>query len=74
MGKYFAYVSSHWGLDKVADILQMAPSNAFSSMKIFIIWLNFLLRLFLKFWLTILVQMVAWHKTGDKPLSESLLV
>ena len=47
---------------KMADILQITFSNAFSSMK----KLCILTQIFLK---AASIQVMAWHQTDDKPLS-----
>ena len=59
---------THRGRYKMADFWQMTLSNALSSMKIFEIWLKF-------HWNNkpTLIQIMAWRRTGDKPLSEPKL-
>ena len=67
---------THWGRDKMAVISQTIASSAFSWMKLF----NFkwsLMRYVLYGLIdnmTTLVQIIAWRRTGDKPLSEAMLV
>ena len=66
---------THWGRNKMAAIFQTTFSNAFSWMKMFrfrLLW-----RLFQRVQLTIfpsLVQVMAWRRPGDKPLSEQTMV
>ena len=69
---------THWGWDKMDAILQTIFSNAFSLMK--------MLQLRLKFYWSLfpikgpinnipaLVQIMAWCRPGDKPLSEPMMV
>ena len=67
----------HWGWDKMADYSQTTFSNAFSWMKIYEFRLIFHWILFLRVKLTIfqhLVQIMAWCRSGGKPLSESMIV
>ena len=61
------YYLMHWGY----TISQMAFSNEFSSMKIFKFRLKVPLNLFLN---SGLMWIMAWHRTGDKPLSEPMMV
>ena len=65
----------HWGIDNMAAILQTAFSNVISRMKIFEFWLKCL-----KFVdvdqidnFSSLVEIMAWRRTGDKPLSETVI-
>ena len=70
-------VLTHWGRDKMAAIFQTTFSNAFSWMKMFKFRLRFHWSLFPRVQLTIfqaLVQIMAWHRPGDKPLSEPMMV
>ena len=67
---------THWGQDKIDAILQTTFSNAISWMKMF----EFRLQISLKFVpkgpinnIPALVQVMAWHRTGDKPLSELMM-
>ena len=53
------HISTHWGRDKMAPILQTF-SNAFSGMKI-----NNIRALF---------QIMAWRRSGNKPLSEAKII
>ena len=66
---------THWGRDKIDAISQTIFSNAFSWMKM----LEY--RLKLKFVpkglinnIPALVQIMAWRRPGDKPLSEPMMV
>ena len=68
---------SHWGRDKMATILQTMFSNAFSWNKN--VWI--LLKISLKFApkgqinnIPSLVQIMAWHWLGNKPLSEPMMI
>ena len=68
---------THWGRDKMAVISQTILSNAFSWMKI----LEFRLKISLKFVpespinnIPPLVQIMAWRRPGDKPLTEPMVV
>ena len=60
----------------MAAISQMTFSNAFSWLKIYEFRLTFHWNLFLRFKLTIfsLVQITAWRRPGDKPLSEPMML
>ena len=67
---------THWGQDKMDAISQTTLSNAFSWMKIFEFGLNFL-----KFVpegpinnIPAFIQIMAWRRAGDKPLSEPMMV
>ena len=69
---------THWGKGKMDAILQMTFSNAFPWMKIYEF---FLLKTSQDFvpWIRInnipvLVQIMAWHWPGAKPLSEPMMV
>ena len=71
----FPYYLTHWGRDKMNAISQKTFSNAFSWMKMFEFWLD------LKFVpkgpinnTPALVQKMAWRHSGDKPLSEPMMV
>ena len=64
-------VLTHWGRDKMAAVSQMTHSNAFSLMKILEFRLRFHWSLFLR---VQLVQIMAWRRSGDKPLSEPMMV
>ena len=65
---------THWGWDKMAAIFPMTFSNAFS-------WMKITIKISLKFVpkgpinnIPALVQIMAWRRPGDKPLSEPMLV
>ena len=63
---------THWGRDKMDAISQTTFWRAFSSMKIVECWIDFHWSMFVKVQLTIirhLVQIMAWRRSGDKPLS-----
>ena len=67
---------THLSLEKMTDISQTALSNAFSWMKMLI-----LIKISMKFVprdpidnIPALVQIMAWHRTGNKPLSEPMMV
>ena len=68
---------THWGRDEIDAIVQTTFSNAFSWMKMY----QFSLRISLKFVpkfqinnIPALVQIMAWRRPGDKPLSEPMIV
>ena len=70
------YMLTHWGQDKMAAISQTTFSSVFSWMKSF----EFKKKNLLKFVpkgpisnIPALVLIMAWRRTGDKPLSESML-
>ena len=68
---------THWGREKMAAISQTIFSNAFSWVELFDFPLKFHWSLFPRFQLTIsqhLVQIMAWRRPGDKPLSELMMV
>ena len=65
---------THWGRDKMAAVSRTTLSNAFSWMKLYEFRLRFHWNLFLGFQLTALVQIMAWRRSGDKPLSETMMV
>ena len=63
--------------DKTDAISQTTFSSAFSSMKMFEFRLKFHWNLFLRVQLTIvqsLVQIMVWRWSGDRPLSEPMMV
>ena len=66
----------HGGRGKMAAIFQTTFSNAFSWMKFFEFWLKFHWNLFKGAFNNIpaLAKIIAWHRPGDKPLSEPMLV
>ena len=68
---------THWGREEMNNISQTTFSYVFSSMKMF----EFRLKLKLKFVpkgpinnIPALVQIMAWRRSGDKPLSEPMMV
>ena len=72
-------VSTHSGLDKIATISQTTISNAFSWMKMYEFRLRFRrsLKLVPKVPISnvlILVQIMAWLRPGEKPLSKPMMV
>ena len=73
---WLCYPLTHWGRDKMTAISQTTLSIAFASMKMLKFRLNFHWSLFLRFPSTIsqhLVQIMAWRRPGDKPLSEPMM-
>ena len=70
-------ILTHWGRDKMAAIFQTTFSNAFSWMKMFKFRLRFHWSLFPRVPINnipALVQIMAWRRPGDKPLSEPMMV
>ena len=64
----------HWSWDKMATILQMTFPSAFLWMKTFEFKWNFTEICYgVIIYTATLVQIMAWHRTGDKPLSEPML-
>ena len=59
---------THWGRDKMDAISQTTYSSGFSWIKMFEFRLKFQWSLFLR------VQIMAWRRPGDKPLSEPMMV
>ena len=74
----FLSILTHWGRDKMDAVSQTTLSKAFSWMKM----LEFRLRFHWSLFLykgpinnsPALVQIMAWRRSGDKPLSEPMLV
>ena len=69
------HMLTYWGWDKIAAIFQMTYSKPFSSVKI-----SVLIKISLKFVpqgpvdnIPVLVQIMAWRRSGDKPLSEPMM-
>ena len=69
-------ILTHWGQDKMDETLQATFSNEFPWMTIFFI----LIKISLKFVckgpvnnISALVQIMTWHRSGNKPLSESMM-
>ena len=79
-GSLFVYhftVLTHWGRDKIDAISETTFSNPFSWIKM----QEFSLKISLKFVpkvrisnIPALVQIMAWRRPGDKPLSEPMMV
>ena len=71
----FCTTLTHWGQEKMAAISETESSNAFSWTKIYECQITFHWSLFLRVKLTIvaLVQIMAWCRPGNKPLSESMV-
>ena len=68
-------ISTHWGKDKITAI-SLTFSNAFFNENVWIS-LIFSPKLVLKVLIgniLALVQLMAWHQPGDKPLSEPMMV
>ena len=59
---------------QLGTISQTTFSNAFSWMKMFELRLRFHWSLILMIQLTALIQIMAWRRSGDKPLSEPMMV
>ena len=67
----------HWGRNKKAAVSQTMFSNAFSFMKMFAFWLDISLKVVPKGPINniaALIQVMAWRRSGDKPLSEPMMV
>ena len=76
MVSFCAVPLTHWGRNKMADISQTTTSNAILLNEN--IWIS--LKLSLKFVpkgrinnIPALVQIMAWRRPGDKPLSEAMM-
>ena len=68
---------THWGRDKMTAVSQTTLSNAFSWMKMLAFRLRFHWSLFQRFQINDIpswVQIMAWRRSGDKPLSEPMMV
>ena len=61
---------THWGRDKMAAVFQTVFSNRFSWMKIY----EFRLKFHNFNNIPALLQIMAWRRPGDKPLSELMMV
>ena len=73
---YFHLSLTHWGWDKMAAISQTTFSSTFSWMKMFEFRLKFHWSMLLKGLndnILALVQIMAWRRPGDKPLSEPMM-
>ena len=65
---------THWGRDKMADISQTIFSNAFLEWKCMdFAWLKCVSQVRINN-ISALVQIMAWRRQGDKPLSEPMMV
>ena len=64
---------THWGRDKMAAIYQTAFSNAFPWMKMYEFRLKFVRKGSINN-TPALVQIMAWRRLGDKPLSGLMMV
>ena len=70
-------ILTHWGRDKMDAISQRTFPRAFSLMLFVVFWLYFHWNIFARVKLTIksaMVQLMAWRRSGDKPLSEPMMV
>ena len=65
---------THWGRDEIGAILQTTFSNAFSWMKMSWFRLKCHWVLFTINNSLVLVQIMAWRRPGDKPLSEPMMI
>ena len=74
MLQLFCIRSTDWGRYKMVAISQTTFSSAFSWMKMFEFRLKFHWPLFLRVNIPTLVQVMAWCRPGDKPLSEPMMV
>ena len=77
----FITILTRWGRDKMAAIFQTTFSNAFSWMKMCKFRLRFISLKYVpkgpinkKKNIPTLVQIMAWRRPGDKPLSEPMMV
>ena len=71
-------LSTHWGRERMAAISQTTFSNAFSWIKICEFRLKLPIKKFVPYGpinnIPALVQIMAWCRPGDKPLSEPMMV
>ena len=68
---------THWGRHKMDVIFQTTFSNAFSWIKLSESWLWFHMKFVPEGAINnipALVQIMAWRRSGDKPLSEAMMV
>ena len=75
--RFNGIISTHWGRDKMDAISQTAFSSAFYWMKMYELRLKNSLKFVPKGPISnipALVQIMAWRRPGDKPLSEPMLV
>ena len=71
------FILTHWGRDKMATIFQITYWNGFFLMKMYGLWLKFHGRFVPRSPINnipALVQIMAWHRPDDKPLSEPMMV
>ena len=69
------YCLTHWGWDKMDAILQTFTNAISLNENVWIlmkIWLKFVLKGPISN-IPALIQIMAWHRTGDKPLSEPMM-
>ena len=66
-------ILTHRGRGKMAAIFQTTFSNAFSWIQMFVFRLTFVPKGPINN-IPVLVQIMAWRRPGDKPLSETVLV
>ena len=65
---------THWGRDEIGAILQTTFSNALSWMKMSWSPLKYHWGLFTINNSLVLVQIMAWRRPGDKPLTEPMMI
>ena len=68
---------AHWSMMKMADISLVTFSDAFSWKKSFVSWSKFHWSLFHGNPIdnkSVLVQVMAWSRTGSKPLPEQMMI
>ena len=70
---YFCFILIHLGRDKMAAISQTTLPNASSWIEIFEFRLKCNWNITVNI-ISALVQIMAWHRPGDKPLSEPMIV
>ena len=66
-------VLTHWDRDEMAAIFQTAFSSAFSWIKMYEFRLGFVVKGPINN-IPLLIRVMAWHRTGDKPLPETMMV
>ena len=70
-GSYKSLFSvTHWGRHKIVAIFQTIFSTVFSWMKVYEFLLRFHWSLFPINNIPVLVQIMAWYRSGDRPLSQ----
>ena len=65
---------TYWGHDKTANVLQATFSIAFSWMKMYKFRLRFPRSVFPRVKLAMFQHWLAWRRSDDKPLSETMMV